>query len=182
MEMRRAGVSEAALLLAGLVLLAALPRTPAAERAACPRPFELESRTTAPRTLPAEGASLHGERCTSAVGCEPTGPSPAPLRGPAPLLFGRRLDLNCSGTRALEVLPGIGPVRAGAIARERDRRPFASVSELERVPGIGPRTSESLRAWLTVSGECECAASGRGDGCDAALAPDPVEQPGEEGP
>jgi hypothetical protein len=74
-----------------------------------------------------------------------------PLRGPARLLFGLRLDPNRADCASLEALPGIGPVRAAAIETERCRRPFASVAELERVPGIGPRSLARLEPWLAVS-------------------------------
>lgn len=75
----------------------------------------------------------------------------APLQGPARLLFGMRLDANRATPSALEVLPGIGPVRAAAIAAERCRRPFAELSEIEGVRGIGPRTRAGLQPWLEVA-------------------------------
>ena len=83
---------------------------------------------------------------TLAVTC----PGGAPLRGPARLLFGLRLDLNRAEPRALEVLPGIGPKRAEAIAYARARRPFVRVEDLDRVPGIGPRTLSGLLPWVGV--------------------------------
>jgi competence protein ComEA len=75
----------------------------------------------------------------------------APLRGPARLLFGLRLDPNRADAAALEALPGIGPARAAAIVAERDRRPFASLDALTRVHGIGPRTVDRLRPWLEIA-------------------------------
>ncbi len=79
------------------------------------------------------------------------------MRGPARLLFGLRLDPNRADARALESLPGIGPVRAGAIVAERERRPFRDVSELRRVRGIGPVTLRRMRSWLAVESEASAA-------------------------
>lgn len=72
------------------------------------------------------------------------------LDGMARLLDGGRLDPNAASRRLLESLPGIGPGRAAAIEAERARAPFDSVGELERVPGIGPRTREGLEPFLSV--------------------------------
>jgi competence protein ComEA len=47
---------------------------------------------------------------------------------------------------ALEALPGIGPSIAQAIVEWREANgPFASVDELEDVPGIGPATLAEIR-------------------------------------
>jgi DNA uptake protein ComE-like DNA-binding protein len=100
-------------------------------------------------------------------------PEPAELRrddapgaepeGAAALLFGRRLDLNRAPAASLELLPGIGPARAEAIAAARCRRRFDSVADLERVPGIGPVTRARIGAWLAVDPAvpADCAASRR---------------------
>ena len=88
---------------------------------------------------------------------------PLPEKGqeqePVQLLFGRPLDPNRSRPESLEVLPGIGPARAQAIATARCEAPFTRVSELARVPGIGPKTVARLTAWLAVQSDtAECAA------------------------
>lgn len=119
----------AALVLAGVLVWLALPR-PAPQLAPCPQPGERVGRA---------GHTL-------SVGCE----GGAPLRGPARRLFGLPLDPNREDAASLETLPGIGPVRAAAIVRERLRRPFASVAELTRVPGIGPITLARIAPWLAV--------------------------------
>jgi len=74
----------------------------------------------------------------------------AALEGVARLLVGGRIDLNRATARLLETLPGIGPQRAEAIVRARGERPFAAVAEIERVPGIGPKTRARLERWLRV--------------------------------
>ncbi len=72
------------------------------------------------------------------------------LRGPARRVFGLPIDANRADPATLETLPGIGPVRARAIVRERARRPFSSVADLARVRGVGPHTLGRLAPWLTV--------------------------------
>ncbi len=62
--------------------------------------------------------------------------------------------LNALSARELERISGIGPVRAGAITRERARGgPFATLDELaRRVPGIGSKTVDRIRPRLFVAG------------------------------
>ena len=98
----------------------------------CADPYELE----------AVGA------ITTVVGCGRE--DGAPLRGPSRVLFDLPLDPNTAAAATLEVLPGIGPVRAAAIESERCRRPFESVAELERVAGIGPKTRAGLEPFLSI--------------------------------
>lgn len=54
-----------------------------------------------------------------------------------------RVSLNHASLAALEGLPRIGPALARRIA---DGRPYATVEELLRVPGVGPVTLDALRA------------------------------------
>lgn len=75
---------------------------------------------------------------------------PVGLEGVARWLVGERVDVNKASRGLLETLPGIGPVRAEAIVRERERRRFARLAELERVHGIGPKTVRRLSQWLDV--------------------------------
>jgi len=72
-----------------------------------------------------------------------------PAGGAARLLWGLPLDLNREDPRTLEVLPGIGPSRARAIAAAR---PFCRPSDLGRVPGIGPVTLRRLAGQVAASG------------------------------
>jgi hypothetical protein len=94
-----------------------------------------------------EGSAAEGWTRRAVCGDPRTGP---PLRGPARRLFGLPLDPNTAGARALESLPGIGPARAAAIVHERERRPYASVADLRRVPGIGPVLLGRIAPHLAV--------------------------------
>ena len=50
------------------------------------------------------------------------------------------------------MLPGIGPVMAGRIIAHREANgPFTSIDDVENVPGIGPKTLESIRPLATVA-------------------------------
>lgn len=84
-----------------------------------------------------------------AVSCG--GPGSGPVRGPARLLFGLPIDPNRADAETLEVLPGIGPSRAGAIVAGRESRPYRSVEDLQRVSGIGPVTVDRLARWVAVA-------------------------------
>jgi competence protein ComEA len=65
---------------------------------------------------------------------------------------GGKVDVNSASAAELASLPGIGASKAAAIIAERDKKPFGSVDDLERVRGIGARTVEDLRGKVTVGG------------------------------
>ena len=60
---------------------------------------------------------------------------------------GGQINVNTATQAELETLPGIGASRAQAIIANR---PFASVDDLDRVPGIGQATLERLRPLVTA--------------------------------
>ena len=63
----------------------------------------------------------------------------------------RRVDVNTADAAELERLPEIGPALAKRIVEEREARgPFAIPDDLERVPGIGPKTLEALKDYVSV--------------------------------
>lgn len=60
-----------------------------------------------------------------------------------------RTDLNSADVSQLEQVPGIGPKTARAIAEHRDAHgPFGSVENLLDVHGVGPATYEKVRDHL----------------------------------
>ena len=63
-----------------------------------------------------------------------------------------QLDLNHATAADLQRLPGIGPILAEQILRERERRGrFSSPDDLLTVPGIGRKKFEALRGLVTVN-------------------------------
>jgi competence protein ComEA len=63
------------------------------------------------------------------------------------------IDLNKATVEELRKLPGIGPKLSQAIVEQRDKAPFQSVDDLRRVHGIGPKTLERLRPYVTVGSD-----------------------------
>jgi competence protein ComEA len=62
-----------------------------------------------------------------------------------------RLELNRASRAELALIPGFGPSRAqGVDDYRRAHGPFASIDDLRKVPGIGPKTLEKVRPWLFV--------------------------------
>ena len=57
------------------------------------------------------------------------------------------LDLNTASTDQFQQLPGIGPVNAAKIAAGK---PYHSVEDLLKIPGIGKKTLEKMRPCVTV--------------------------------
>ncbi|GAO36037.1 topoisomerase [Sulfuricella sp. T08] len=67
--------------------------------------------------------------------------------------FAGPVNLNTASESELDTLKGVGPVKAKAIMDYRVKNgPFKSVDDLEKVPGFGKKTVDSLRADLTVNG------------------------------
>ncbi len=98
-----------------------------------------------------DGAQVHvPERAAEPEASEPPAgvsgqPDPASTEGESPATG--RVNINTASLDALTTLPGIGPSKAAAIIANR---PYDSPQDLERVPGIGPKTVERLLDWITV--------------------------------
>ncbi|MCH8507526.1 MAG: ComEA family DNA-binding protein [Phycisphaerales bacterium] len=73
-----------------------------------------------------------------------TPPAAAAVRTPL-------LNLNTADAAELQLLPRIGPALSARIIEDRDANgPFASLEDLQRVRGIGPRTIEIIRPHATT--------------------------------
>lgn len=74
-------------------------------------------------------------------------PTAAARAGGVALPAGGIVNVNTATLAELETLPGIGASRAQAIV---DNRPYQTVDDLNRVPGIGDATLERLRPLVSV--------------------------------
>jgi competence protein ComEA len=145
--------------LAALVVVARLltgssgdPR--AAATAACVAPVEVVIAGEPARVgcageaaLAGCGALAGGDRVElTASGCAR---AEGGMSAPARVAHGLKLDVNRAGAEDLVLLDGIGPRLAAAIVAERAAHgQFASLQDLRRVRGVGPRVLERLATML----------------------------------
>jgi competence ComEA-like helix-hairpin-helix protein len=78
-----------------------------------------------------------------------------------------RIDVNRASAEELRKLPGVGPKTSESIIETRRKEPFKSVDDLRRVPGIGPKKLEQLRPLVTVGDEPKREAAGDGQAVKA---------------
>lgn len=92
---------------------------------------------------------VDGQQVVVGAGGAPTSSGSAPAG--TMKAAGDRVNLNTADEAQLDELPGIGEVTAAHIVASREESgPFTSVDDLDRVPGIGPATLESLRDAVTT--------------------------------
>ena len=64
------------------------------------------------------------------------------------------VNLNTASSAELQLLPGVGEVRAVAIvAMRKQRGGFKRIEDLLEVKGIGPKMLERLRPYATLTGK-----------------------------
>jgi competence protein ComEA len=70
-----------------------------------------------------------------------------------PLAPGERIDLDRADVTEITRLPRIGPALAQRIVAWRaEHGAFGSLARLDSVVGVGPRLLAALRLWVTFSG------------------------------
>ena len=70
-----------------------------------------------------------------------------------PLLPGERVDLDRADVTEITRLPRIGPAFAQRIVAWREQHgSFGGLARFDSVPGVGPKLLESLRAYVMFSG------------------------------
>jgi competence protein ComEA len=66
-------------------------------------------------------------------------------------VLGRPIPLSKATAEELDRIPGIGPGLARRMVEHRDTKgPFSNLEELRQVKGIGDKTLEKIRPYLTV--------------------------------
>jgi competence protein ComEA len=60
------------------------------------------------------------------------------------------INVNHANQTELQKLPGIGPKLSQRILDERAKTRFKSIEDLRRVPGIGAKTLDKLRPYVTI--------------------------------
>ena len=79
------------------------------------------------------------------------GTVPVEVRHLEPRQLDFRIDVNSATWVEWGQLDGIGDAMARRIVADREENgPFRSIDELRRVKGIGPKTLERLRPWLSI--------------------------------
>ena len=67
------------------------------------------------------------------------------------LLTKRSIDINAAGSKELEKLPGIGPKTAQAIIQYREQNgPFTKLEQLTNVRRIGPKTLKKIQPFIFI--------------------------------
>lgn len=111
--------------------------------------LETRGRAAATARIPADSSDQQGGGDS---GASRTSREQENSRGKAPATAPLRpagIDLDRASVSELERLPGIGPVLAARIVADRDARgPFGSPDGLLRVSGVGPRTLARIRTFL----------------------------------
>jgi len=70
-----------------------------------------------------------------------------------PLLPGERIDLDRANVTEITRLPRVGPALAQRIVAWRDEHgAFGGLARLDSVSGVGPRLLDALRPFVTFSG------------------------------
>jgi competence ComEA-like helix-hairpin-helix protein len=102
-------------------------------------------------------AAAPGDVHLVAVDTPPAGGLRATARNAArlarPLLPGERIDLDRADVTEITRLPRIGPAFAQRIVAWREQHgAFGSLARFDSVPGVGPKLVESLRGYVMFSG------------------------------
>ena len=64
------------------------------------------------------------------------------------------VNINSASSEQLQLLPSVGPALAARIVEFREANgPFASIDELVAVKGIGEKSLERLRPFVTTKGD-----------------------------
>lgn len=89
-------------------------------------------------------------RTTGSESSEPAATNDGQLQAMKTSLI-KKININSASESDFETLPKIGPVMAKRIVEDRRQNgPFRSIEELQRVKGIGSKTFEMIKEYITV--------------------------------
>lgn len=74
------------------------------------------------------------------------------------------IDINTAPPEVLQLLPRVGETIAGRIVEYRAGRPFRKIEEIMKVRGIGPKTFDKMKGYLTVGNVGAVSADSTNDG------------------
>ncbi len=63
-----------------------------------------------------------------------------------------KLNPNLASLHELQLLPGIGPVKAAQIIQRRQNRPLRKLSDLKGIKGMGTKNLKRLQPYLIFDG------------------------------
>jgi len=106
---------------------------------------------TAKKANQNDSNAAHNPPQYTVSGWRPQGPGD-PTTARSATVPGGLIDVNRASLSELETLPGIGPKLGADIIRYRSHTPFRSVGDLDDVPGIGTKRLEAIRPFVTVGG------------------------------
>lgn len=125
------------------------PQSPAASPATNPG----ESGVMGPMPSAPNSSEAPAEVAVPVVITPPTAPPSEPTTAPSDAAPSRtaKLNINAATAAQFELLPGIGPSLASRIVAYRTAHGrFGSITELDKVEGIGPKTLERLAPLISV--------------------------------
>lgn len=76
------------------------------------------------------------------------------------LTLGEKLDVNRASADELMLVPQMKVDAAAAIVNRRRQSCWRSLAELEKIPGVGPKTVERWQLYLTA---VDCSTGGKDD-------------------
>jgi len=83
-----------------------------------------------------------------------------PMPAAARLTLGEKLDVNRASADELMLVPQMKVDAATAIVNRRRQSCWRSLAELEKIPGVGPKTVERWQLYLTA---VDCSTGGKDD-------------------
>lgn len=66
-----------------------------------------------------------------------------------------KVNINTASAAQLEMLPGIGPATAAKIVAYRAKYPFKQTIQLMRVKGVGRKTFDKIKPFLSIEGSTD---------------------------